>query len=230
MVNRRKLAARRPFGMATLYDYFRSSAAFRVRIALRLKGLAYESVPIHLVRDGGEQHKAEFRRLNPAGLVPVWSDREGVFSQSLAILEYLEETQPEPPLLPRLPAERAWVRSLCLSVACDIHPLNNLRVHGYLERELGANETQRKAWYAHWVESGLGAIESMLEARAQAGSGPFAFGTSPGMADCCLVPQVTNARRFACDLSHVPRVVAIHEHCMSLPAFAAAAPDAQPQP
>lgn len=210
--------------MATLYDYFRSSAAFRVRIALRLKGLPYEAVPIHLLRGGGEQHGPGFRQINPAGLVPVWSDERGVFSQSLAILEYLEETQPEPPLLPRDHAARAWVRSLCLSVACDIHPLNNLRVHQYLEHELHVPEEARKGWYKHWVEGGLAAIESQLAQRGPAT--PFAFGDTPSLADCCLVPQVTNARRFACNLTHVPRVVAIFEHCMQLPAFAEVSPDA----
>lgn len=210
--------------MGTLYDYFRSSAAYRVRIALQLKGMAYETVPIHLMRGGGEQHAPAFRQLNPARLVPVWSDERGVFSQSLAILEYLEETQPEPPLLPRDPGARAWVRSLCLSVACDVHPLNNLRVHQYLERELHVPEEARKGWYAHWVEGGLGALEQQLVQHGPAT--PFAYGQTPSLADCCLVPQVTNARRFACNLSHVPRVVAIYEHCMQQAAFASVSPDA----
>ncbi|HEX6240896.1 MAG TPA: maleylacetoacetate isomerase [Polyangiales bacterium] len=211
--------------MGTLYDYYRSSACFRVRIALRLKGVAYDTVPIHLVQDGGAQHAPEFRALNPAGLVPVWSDAHGVISQSLAILEYLEETQPEPALLPQDPPARAFVRSLCLSVACDIHPLNNLRVHQYLERECDMPKERRSAWYAHWVEGGLAALERLLEQRGLAG--PFAYGERPTLADCCLVPQVTNAIRFSCSLEHVPKVRAIYEHCMTLPEFAGAAPRAE---
>jgi maleylacetoacetate isomerase/maleylpyruvate isomerase len=207
--------------MGTLYDYPRSSACFRVRIALELKGLAYETVPVHLVRDGGEQHAESFRALNPAGLIPVWSDAQGVFTQSLAIIEYLDETRPEPPLLPKQPSERAWVRALAASIACDIHPLNNLRVLRYLERELGAGEEARKTWYQHWVENGLGALEAQLARRP---ASAFCAGEQPGLADCCLVPQVTNALRFACRLDHVPRVMAIYHHCMAQPAFARAAP------
>jgi maleylacetoacetate isomerase/maleylpyruvate isomerase len=207
--------------MGTLYDYPRSSACFRVRIALELKGLSYETLPVHLVRGGGEQHADSFRALNPAGLVPVWKDAQGVFTQSLAIIEYLEETHPEPALLPAEPRERAWVRALAASVACDIHPLNNLRVLRYLETELGAGEEARNAWYRHWVELGLGALEAQLSQRAEA---PFCAGAQPGLADCCLVPQVTNALRFACRLDHVPRVQGIYERCMALPSFARAAP------
>lgn len=207
--------------MGKLYDYPRSSACFRVRIALELKGLAYETVPVHLVRDGGEQHAESFRALNPAGLVPVWSDAQGVFTQSLAIIEYLEETHPQPALLPAAPRERAWVRALAASIACDIHPLNNLRVLRYLERELGAGDEARRAWYRHWVELGLGALEVQLSQRPP---GAFCAGEQPGLADCCLVPQVTNALRFACRLDHVPRVKDIYDRCMALPAFARAAP------
>jgi maleylpyruvate isomerase len=207
--------------MGKLYDYHRSSACFRVRIALGLKGLAYETVPVHLVRDGGEQHAAEFRALNPAELVPVWTDAQGVFTQSLAIIEYLEETHPEPALLPADPAARAWVRSLALSIACDIHPLNNLRVLRYLERELGVAEEARQAWYRHWVEDGLAALEAQLARRP---ASAFCAGEQPGLADCCLVPQVTNALRFACRLDHVPRVKELFDRCMALPAFARAAP------
>jgi maleylacetoacetate isomerase len=207
--------------MGTLHDYHRSSACFRVRIALGLKGLAYETVPVHLVRGGGEQHAAEFRALNPAELVPVWSDEQGVFTQSLAIIEYLEELHPQPALLPGEPAARAWVRSLALSIACDIHPLNNLRVLGYLERELGVAEQARRAWYRHWVEDGLAALEAQLARRP---ASAFCAGEQPGLADCCLVPQVTNALRFACRLDHVPRVRELFDRCMALPAFARAAP------
>lgn len=207
--------------MGTLHDYHRSSACFRVRIALALKGLAYETLPVHLVRDGGEQHAAAFRALNPEGLVPVWSDAQGVFTQSLAIIEYLEEMHPEPALLPRQPAERARVRALALSIACDIHPLNNLRVLRYLERELSADEAARQAWYRHWVEDGLAAVEAQLARRS---ASAFCAGDQPGLADCCLVPQVTNALRFACRLDHVPTVTGIFDRCMALPAFARAAP------
>jgi maleylpyruvate isomerase len=210
--------------MAMLYDYFRSSASFRVRIALQLKGIAYETSPVHLVRDGGEQHLPSYRIVNPAGLVPAFRDEHGLFSQSLAIIEYLEETQPTPALLPREPAARAWVRSVALSVACDIHPLNNLRVLKYLEQQLGVSEGARQAWYAHWVEAGLATVEAMLEGRSRAT--PFAYGDAPGLADLCIVPQVANARRFACQLAHVPRVTTLYEHCMQLPAFQRAAPEA----
>jgi len=209
--------------MPMLYDYFRSSASFRVRIALELKGIAHDRFQVHLVRDGGEQHAPSYRALNPAGLVPVWSDESGLLSQSLAIVEYLEETAPEPALLPRAPADRAWVRSLALSVACDIHPLNNLRVLKYLERELGASEDARKAWYAHWVEDGLASVEAMLTAHPAASA--FAFGETATLADVCIVPQVANALRFACKLSHVPRVRALYDHCMTQPAFQRAAPE-----
>jgi maleylpyruvate isomerase len=217
-----ELLETKPENMATLYDYHRSSACFRVRIALELKGLAYDKAPVHLVRDGGEQHAAEFRALNPAGLVPVWSDERGVFSQSLAIIEYLEETCPDPPLLPTEPAARAWVRGFALGVACDIHPLNNLRVLKYLQGQLGIADAAREAWYRHWVESGLAALEAQLEHSPAPGA--FCFGERPGLADCCLVPQVTNALRFQCRLDHMPRVTAIYAHCMALPEFTRAAP------
>ncbi|MEY4509877.1 MAG: hypothetical protein RLZZ450_1999 [Pseudomonadota bacterium] len=210
--------------MPTLYDYFRSSASFRVRIALQLKGVDYTRSHVHLVRDGGEQHAPAYRDVNPSGLVPVWLDDAGAISQSLAIVEYLEETFPEPALLPKSPADRAWVRSLALSVACDIHPLNNLRVLSYLERTLGASEAARKDWYAHWVESGLASVEAMLARRGQQTG--FAFGDAPTLADVCIVPQVANARRFACALGHVPRVTALYDQCMALPAFQRAAPEA----
>lgn len=209
--------------MPTLYDYFRSSASFRVRIALELKGVAYDRAHVHLVRDGGEQHGAAYRAVNPAGLVPAWDDGAGVLGQSLAIVEYLDETYPEPALLPKAPADRAWVRSVALTVACDIHPLNNLRVLQYLERELGASEAARKAWYAHWVETGLASVEALLARRGD--ESRFAFGDTPTLADVCIVPQVANAQRFLCKLGHVPRVAALYEHCMTLPAFERAAPE-----
>lgn len=210
--------------MPTLYDYFRSSASFRVRIALQLKGVAYDRVHVHLVRDGGEQHGAPYRAVNPAGLVPAWADGEGVLGQSLAILEYLEETYPEPALLPTDRAERAWLRSVALTVACDIHPLNNLRVLQYLEQALGASEAARKDWYAHWVETGLATVEAMLTRHGQPSA--FALGDAPSLADVCIVPQVANALRFSCKLGHVPRVTALYDACMALPAFQRAAPEA----
>jgi maleylpyruvate isomerase len=205
--------------MGTLHDYHRSSACFRVRIALGLKGLAYETVPVHLLRS--EQLASAFRAINPAGLVPVWSDERGVFTQSLAILEYLEETHPEPALLPAAPAARAWVRGLALSIACDIHPLNNLRVLRYLEDELGVPEEPRKRWYRRWVEDGLATVEAQLAPRP---ASAFCAGERPGLAECCLVPQVTNALRFGCRLDHVPSVKGIFDRCMALPVFAQAAP------
>ncbi len=208
-----------------LFTYFRSSAAFRVRIALNLKGLAWDAVPVHLARDGGEQHRPEYRALNPAGLVPALDDDGLLLTQSLAIIEYLEETRPVPPLLPADPAGRARVRAIAQAIACDIHPINNLRVLQYLTRELGASEAQKSAWYRHWVELGLAAVESQLAAHPATGS--FCHGESPTLADCCLVPQVFNARRFDCDLSAMPVVRRIVAHCETLPAFQAAAPQAQ---
>lgn len=212
--------------MPLLHDYYRSSAAYRVRIALNLKGIAYDSAPVQLLR--GEQQAPAYLALNPAGLVPTYSDAHGVFSQSLAIIEYLEETQPEPALLPKQPAARAWVRSVALSVACDVHPLTNLRVLQYLERELAVSERDREAYRAHWLEHGLASVEAMLARGGQ--QSEFAFGDAPGLADICIVPQVFNALRFACKLEHVPRVMALYERCTQLPAFARAAPEAVAPP
>ena len=212
-----------------LYSYFRSSASFRVRIALKLKGLDYETVPVHLVRGGGEQHSAAYRALNPAGLVPALEDDGNVLTQSLAIIEYLDEAYPLPALLPADAVERAKVRALAQSIACEIHPLNNLRVLNYLTKTLGVSDEQKTAWYQHWVESGLECVEKML-----AGSGPasktsrYCHGDTPGLADVVLVPQIFNAQRFNCRLEHVPTVMRIHEACMKLPAFAEAAPSHQP--
>lgn len=212
--------------MLRLHSYFRSSAAFRVRIALQLKGLPYDVLPVHLLRDGGQQHAPAFKALNPAGLVPVLEDEGTALTQSLAILEYLEERHPEPPLLPADPVQRAWVRALALDICCDIHPLNNLRVLRYLSRELGVEEAKRDAWYRHWVETGLQAIEARLARREQPGR--YCHGDTPTMADCCLVPQVFNAQRMHCDMAQLPLIMAIHERCMALPAFQQAAPAQQP--
>ena len=212
--------------MLTLYTYFRSSAAYRVRIALNLKGLQYASAPVHLVRDGGQQHQAAYLAKNPQGLVPALQLDEGtVLTQSLAILEYLEDTHPQPALLPPDAVGRARVRALAQAIACDIHPLNNLRVLKYLKRELHLSDAQKEAWYQHWIGSGLQAIETMLA--ASPATGAFCHGDTPSMADCCLVPQVYNAQRFHCPLGNYPNITRIAQHCNSLPAFQQAAPEMQ---
>jgi len=209
-----------------LYTYWRSSAAFRVRIALHCKGLAFESVPKHLLRDGGEQRRADYLALNPQGLVPALGHDGAVIPQSLAILEYLEEVHPEPPLLPRSPVERAQVRAMALGIACDIHPLNNLRVLNYLRGPLGQDDAAVAAWYRHWVETGFVALEQLIGRHSA--DGRHCFGASVTLADVCLVPQVFNARRFAVDLAPFPRLAAVSAHLESLPAFAAARPEVQP--
>jgi maleylacetoacetate isomerase len=209
----------------TLYGYWRSSAAWRVRIALNLKGLAWQSHPVHLVRGGGEQHAPAFRALNPQGLVPALEIDGRVLTQSLAIIEYLDETRPAPPLLPADAPGRARVRSLAQLVAADIHPLNNLRVLQWLEQRGGLDEAQREDWYRHWVEEGLGALEARL-ARESA-TGRFCHGDSPGLADCCVVPQLYNARRYKVSLEPFPTVLRIEAACMALGAFRDAAADSQ---
>lgn len=209
-----------------LYTYFRSSAAYRVRIALHLKGLPYEAVPVHLVRNGGEHRQPDYLALNPAGLVPALEDRGQVLTQSLAIIEYLEETYPAPALLPGDALNRARIRALAQAIACDIHPINNLRVLQYLSRELGVTDEQKNAWYRHWVESGLAAVEAMLQQQPR--SGRFCVGDTPTLADICLVPQVFNARRFNCNTAHIPTVMRIVDACEALEAFRRAAPDNQP--
>jgi maleylacetoacetate isomerase/maleylpyruvate isomerase len=209
-----------------LYSYFRSSASFRVRIALALKGLDYDYAPVHLLQGGGQQFTAEFKAMNPAALVPVLDDDGTVLTQSLAIIEYLEETRPEPPLLPGDAAGRARVRAIALSIACEIHPLNNLRVLGYLNKTLGVAEEQRNAWYRHWVETGLATVEAMLAGDPR--TGRCCHGDMPTLADVLLVPQIFNAQRFDCRLDHVPKVMRIHQHCLTLPAFAESVPALQP--
>jgi maleylpyruvate isomerase len=209
-----------------LYNYFRSSASFRVRIALALKGLDYEYVPVHLLREGGQQFASGFTAMNPAALVPVLDDDGVVLTQSLAIIEYLEETRPQPPLLPADPIGRARVRALALAVACEIHPLNNLRVLGYLSKTLGVSEEQRNAWYRHWVETGLATVEATLANDPRTGT--CCHGDTPTLADVCLVPQIFNAQRFKARLDHVPAVMRIHQHCLTLPAFAQSVPALQP--
>ena len=206
-----------------LHGYFRSSAAYRVRIALAVKGLAAESVPVHLLR--GEQRGEAFRRLNPQGLVPVMETGEGIITQSLAIIEWLEETYPEPALLPPDPYLRARVRGFALAIACDIHPLANPRVLNKLRTDFGAEQGQVDAWYRHWVELGLSALEHLVEPAAVERG--VCFGDAPSLADLCLVPQMFNARRFSCDLSGMPKLVAIDAALNRRPAFQAAAPDKQ---
>lgn len=213
--------------MLKLYGYWRSSAAYRVRIALNLKGLAYRQVPVHLVRDGGEQNGKAYQALNPQGLVPLLVDEENggaPIAQSLAIIEYLEEIFPVPAILPAGPVERAQVRALALHLACDVHPLNNLRVLQYLSGELGVDDAAKSAWYRHWVATGLAAVEQGLAAYGDT----FSLGTRPGYLEACLIPQVYNARRFDCDLDAYPRILALTARCEALEAFRHAAPDAQP--
>ena len=208
-----------------LYNYFRSSASYRVRIALALKGIAYDYAAVHLVRN--EQLSEAFRALAPAQLVPALAvDDAHVLTQSLAIIEYLEETQPEPPLLPEDAFGRARVRAMALDMACEIHPLDNLRVLRYLVREMSVSEDDKNRWYRHWVESGLEVVERQLAGHAS--TGRFCHGDAPGLADCVLVPQIFNAQRMACRLDHVPTVMRVFENCMAEAAFAATQPSACP--
>ena len=214
--------------MLTLYTYFRSSAAYRVRIALGLKGLAYTPAFVHLARGGadggGQQHDATYRAINPAGRVPALALDGDVITQSQAIIEFVDESWPQPPLLPADARGRARVRALSATIACDIHPLNNTSVLARLKTQFGADDDAVNAWYRHWVENGLTAFEALL---ADGGSGDFCHGDTPGMADCFLVPQVFNARRFQCDIAHLARIQSICQRCEALPAFAQAAPSAQ---
>jgi maleylacetoacetate isomerase/maleylpyruvate isomerase len=204
-----------------LYNYFRSSASFRVRIALALKGLAYDYVPVHLARE--EHLAAGYAELSPSRLLPLLVDGDARIGQSLAIIEYLDEQHPEPPLLPADALGRARVRALALDVACEIHPLNNTRVLHYLAHELGHDEASRNAWYRHWVEDGLAVIERQLAGHRA--TGRFCHGDAPTLADCVLVPQIFNARRFECRLDHVPTVMRVFDECMRLPAFDGAQPN-----
>lgn len=208
-----------------LYGYFRSSAAYRVRIALNLKGSAYRQTVRHLRK--GEQRDPAFLALNPQGLVPALETDDGtVLTQSLAIIEYLDETCPQPPLLPDDPLGRARVRSLAQLIACEIHPLNNLRVLKYLKAPLGHEQTTIDTWYRHWVVTGFEALEQRLA--GEAATGAFCHGDRPTLADVCLVPQVANARRFDCDLAPYPTIRRIDARCLELPAFRDAAPERQP--
>lgn len=205
-----------------LYGYFRSSAAYRVRIALNLKGLAVEHVPVHLLRQGGEQRGPDYLAKNPQGLVPALELDDGiVLTQSLAIIEYLDMIRPEPRLVPADPVLAAKVRAVALAIACDIHPLNNLRVQTYLKTELAQDEARVGAWIDHWMQGGLEAIERTIQ------PAPFAFGSSPTMADVCLIPQVFNAQRFAVPLDAFPKIRAVDAACMKLAAFQSAHPSRQ---
>jgi maleylpyruvate isomerase len=209
-----------------LYTFFRSSASYRVRIALNLKGVAYEQVPIHLRRGGGEQFAASYTAINPQALVPSLDDNGRLLTQSLAIIEYLEDRFPKPPLLPADPAERAQVRGMALVVACEIHPIQNLRVLVYLKNNLQQSEEDLNRWARHWIDLGLSALEQMTSSVSKRSQ--FCFGDSPTLADICLVPQLANARRFGCDLSAYPTLLQIENACTALPAFANAAPEKQP--
>lgn len=208
-----------------LYSYWRSSASYRVRMALNLKGLEYEIRPVHLVRDGGEQFADDYSALNPQQLVPTLVDGETVITQSLAMLEYLDERFPEHALLPTDPAGRARVRAIAQAMACEIHPLNNLRVLKYLTGTAGLDEDAKLAWYRHWTESGLAAVERMLDSPQ---TGRFCHGDEPGVADCCLLPQVYNARRFECHISRLERIRGICDALEGLAPICDAMPENQP--
>jgi maleylacetoacetate isomerase/maleylpyruvate isomerase len=209
-----------------LYTYFRSSAAYRVRIALHLKNLDYESVPVHLLQDGGQQHTATYAALNPNEAVPTLDDDGLILTQSLAIIEYLDEIHPNPPLLPGTAADRARIRAIAQTIACDIHPINNLRVLQHLAHSFDLSQAQRTAWYCHWVERGLRTVEKMLANDPR--TGRFCHGDSPTLADCCLVPQLFNARRYGCSLAGLETVLRICAECEGLEAFVRAAPEHQP--
>jgi maleylpyruvate isomerase len=209
-----------------LYNYFRSSAAYRTRIAFNLKGIQPDTVEVDLRAPVNDQLKPDYRSINPQALVPALTVEDTTIAQSLAIIEYLDETYPDPPLMPRSPVNRARVRAMALAIACDMHPLNNLRVLNYLRSPLGQDEETVNAWYRHWIAVGFSGLEQ--EARRATGDGRHMFGQSVTVADVYLVPQMFNARRFKCDLAPYPTLRAISAHLESLPAFAKAAPEAQP--
>ncbi|MGR3909187.1 maleylacetoacetate isomerase [Burkholderia sp. SR8] len=209
-----------------LYSYFRSSASYRVRIALNLKQLPFDTIPVHMLRDGGEQLKDAYRAVNPDAVVPTLVDGDATLQQSLAIIEYLEETHPEPALLPKDPVDRAYVRAIALQVACEIHPLNNLRVLKYLKHTLKVPEEAKNEWYRHWIEAGFASLETRLANDPR--TGKLCFGDTPTLADICIVPQVFNANRFSIDTTRFPTIQRIADHASTLDAFKAAEPGAQP--
>jgi len=209
-----------------LYTFFRSSASYRVRIALNLKGLSSEQASIHLRRGGGEQFTAAYKAVNPQALVPALEDGGRVLTQSLAIVEYLDEKYPQPPLLPSDPADRALVRSMALVIACEVHPIQNLRVLNHVKKEYNQTDDQVNRWAQHWIDLGLSALEQLIVAQPKRGK--FCFGDTPTLADICLVPQLGNARRYGCDLTRYPTLQQIEKTCMALPAFSNAAPEKQP--
>jgi len=207
-----------------LYSYYRSSASFRVRIVLNLKQLPYETVAVHLVKNGGEQHLPDYLGLNPMGVVPSLDSEAGILTQSSAICEYINELQPEPALLPKDLFERAWVRSVCNLVACDIHPVNNLRILNYVTKTLGHDETQKMDWYRHWISKGFAALENLLKQKA----GQYCWGDTITLADAFVVPQIWNALRFNCAMDVYPILRRVYDNAMLLSEFQQAAPAAQP--
>ena len=200
-----------------LYDYYRSTASYRVRIALKLKDMPYEAIPVHLVNQGGEQHFPQYQALNPQSLVPTLIDHKHIISQSLAIIEYLDEIKPLPALLPKDPIARAHVRQLALIIACDMHPLNNLRVLQQLKKQLSANEIQINQWYHHWLKQGFDAIERLLETYPRDKS--LCYGNQVSLADICLIPQVYNANRYHFSMENYPLINRITSYCLAMPAF-----------
>ena len=208
-----------------LYSYWRSSAAYRVRIALNLKGLDYEVIPVHLLKDGGEQLQAEYRSINPQGLIPALIDGDVSLGQSLAVMDYLETRYPEPAIYPKTPEERAFTQQFALAVACDIHPLNNLRVLKYIKHTLKLDDETKNEWIHHWIKNGFIALETLLNDRNW--EGPYCVDGQVTIADACLIPQIYNARRFKIPMDHFPTLVRIEQACMELDAFRRAAPENQ---
>ena len=206
-----------------LYDYYRSTASYRVRIALNSKQIHYETIPVHLIHQGGEQHHAAYRALNPQGLVPTLDEHGDIITQSLAIIEYLEESNPTPAFLPQHPLARAHVRSIAMSIACDMHPLNNLRVLQQLKDQFKATEDDVNTWYHRWLKDGFDAVETILNKLPR--KLPVSYGNSITMADICLIPQVYNAIRFNFPMDSYPLINEINDYCLHLPAFIQASPD-----
>jgi len=203
--------------MLKLYDYYRSSASFRVRIALNIKNLNYDKIPIHLLNNGGEQFSPEYQKINPQSLVPTLLDDDKIITQSLAIIEYLNEKYPDPPLFPNDMTLKAHIRSFAFAIAADIHPLNNRRILNYLTDNLKLSEEQKNKWYQHWIQLGLSALEKILQKNNS--HSHYCFGESPTLADICLIPQIYNAHRFNCDVSDFPTLMRIYDHCQQQSVF-----------